>query len=306
VRPADLEAIHENEERLCYFSDVNWDDLRLLLAATRSATLSEAARSLGITQTTVSRRLVALEEQLGVRLVSRTSQGVAVTDVGRTVAAAAEDIELRVAALDRALLNRDDALEGRLRVTTIDMVAHYDAALFSSFTARYPGIELEVTASLSNRNLGRNEADVAIRWTNNPPAPLVGRRIGPVEYAVYGSRALVEEVGEDAALDAYPWVAWLRELDAVVTAPWMRDCTPPHRVVARYDTALALHAACRAGIGVAFMPCRYAGPELVCLRPTEPEFQYGLWLLVHPDARAAARVRAFLDHVVEYFKPHSG
>ncbi len=89
---------------------------------------------------------------------------------------------------------------------------------------------------------------------------------------------------------------------ASATRKQRRGRTPPHRVVGRYDTALALHAAVRAGIGLAFMPCMYAGADLVCLRPTEPEFQYGMWLLVHPDARAAARVRAFLDHALEYFE----
>lgn len=281
---------------------MNWDDLRFLLAIDRASTLTEAAKSLGVTQTTVTRRLGALEEQLGVRLASRTSQGIVVTDVGHTVAAAATDIEERLAALDRMLLSRDDTLAGRLRVATIDMVAHYDAALFRSFNARYPGITLELSTGLDNRDLGRDEADVAIRWTNHPSKPLVGRRIGPVPYALYASQALVERIGADAPPAAFPWLAWMRELDTVVTAPWMRDRTPQDRVVGRYDSALSLHAAVRAGLGIAFIPCMYAGVDLVCLRPPEPGFEYDVWLLVHPEARSAARVRAFLDHTVEYYK----
>lgn len=280
---------------------MNWDDLRFLLAVVESSTLTEAAKALGVTQTTVTRRLTALEEQLGVRLVSRTSHGVVVTDEGRTVAAAARDVQARLTALDRSLLGRDDALEGRLRVTTIDMVAHYDAPLFQSFLQRYPDIELEVFTGLDNHDLSRDEADVAIRWTHHPQEPLVGRRIGPVPYALYGSPELVERIGADAPLEDFPWVAWRRELDHVITATWMRQQTPNHRVVARYDTALSLHAGVRSGLGIAFLPCMYAEPDLVCLRPHAPEFTYDVWLLVHPEARAAARVRAFLDHAVGYY-----
>ena len=281
---------------------MNWDDLRFLLAIVRASTLTEAAKSLGVTQTTVTRRLTALEERVGVRLVSRTSQGIVVTEHGRAVASAATDIEERVAELDRMLLGRDDTLEGRLRVATVDMVAHYDVALFRSFNERYPGVTLEITTGLDNRDLGRDEADVAIRWTNNPSKPLVGRRIGPVPFALFANKALVERIGADAPLEAFPWLAWMRELDTVVTSPWMRDQTPEHRVVGRYNSALSLHAAVRGGLGIAFMPCMYAGPDLVCLRPTQPGFEYDVWLLVHPEARSAARVRAFLDHTTDYYK----
>jgi len=281
---------------------MNWDDLRFLLAIVRAPTLTEAAKSLGVTQTTVTRRLTVLEEQLGVRLVSRTSQGIVVTDLGHAVASAATDIEERVAALDRMLLSRDDSLDGRLRVATVDMVAHYDAALFHSFNERYPGITLELSTGIDTRDLGRDEADIAIRWTNNPSEPLVGRRIGPVPYAIFASQDLVDRVGADAPLEAFPWLAWMSNLDAVITAPWMREHTPKDRIVGRYDSALSLHAAVRAGLGAAFMPCMYAGEDLVCLRPTEPRFEYDVWLLVHPEARAAARVRAFLDHASDYYK----
>jgi DNA-binding transcriptional LysR family regulator len=303
VRALGRGASHENAERFCYFSGVNWDDLRVLLAVVESSTLTEAAKSLGVTQTTVTRRLTALEEHLGMRLVSRTSHGVVVTEEGRTVAAAARDVHGRIAALDRTLLGRDDALGGRLRVTTVDMVGHYDAPMFQSFLQRYPEVELELFTGLDNRDLARDEADVAIRWTHHPPEPLVGRRIGRVPYALYGSRSLVEAVGVDAAPRAFPWLAWRKELaEAVITAGWMHEQTPTDRVVARYDTALSLHAGVRAGLGVAFLPCMYAERDLVCLQPHQRGFTYDVWLLVHPEAAAAARVRAFLDHAVGYYE----
>jgi DNA-binding transcriptional LysR family regulator len=308
-------AIRKNWGPFCYFSTVNWDDLRFLLAVTRASTLSEAALALGVTQTTVTRRLTALEEQVGARLVVRTSHGIVVTDTGRTVARAAAEVEGRLATLDQQITARDDALEGPLRIATIDMVAHYDAELFASFRARYPGVDVTVFTGYERRNLGRDAADIAIRWTNDPPETLVGRRMGTASFALHAGRQLVERIGEDVSLADVsladlpladlPWLGWIPAMRAEITEAWMRQHVPDARIVARYDSAIALHAAIRAGLGVAFMPCAYAAqdPTLVRLRPPERGFDYDVWLLLHAQARYAARVRAFADHAASYFGP---
>lgn len=282
---------------------MNWDDLRFLLATTRASTLSEAANVLGVTQTTVTRRLAALEEQVGARLIVRTSHGIVVTDTGRTVARAAEEVEGRLATLDQQITARDDALQGPLRIATLDMVAHYDTELFASFQARFPGIDITVFTGHERRNLGRDAADIAIRWTNDPPEALVGRRMGTATFALHAGRRLVERIGEDVPLTDLPWLGWIPAIRAELTEAWMRQHVPHAQVVGRYDSAIALHAAIRAGLGVAFMPCAYAAQDstLIRLRPPEPGFDYAVWLLLHAQARYAARVRAFADHAANYF-----
>lgn len=282
---------------------MNWDDLRFLLAVARATTLSEAAKTLGVTQTTVTRRLAALEEQVGARLIVRTSHGIVVTDTGRTVAEAAMEVEARLATLDQEITARDDALQGPLRIATIDMVAHYDAGLFVSFRERYPGVDLTVFTGYERRNLGRDAADVAIRWTNEPPEALVGRRVATAMFALHAGRRLLDRVGDDVPIADLPWLGWIPAMGARVTEAWMREHVPDARVVGGYDSAIALHAAIRAGLGVGFMPCAYAAhdPELVRLRPPEPGFNFDLWLLLHAQARYAARVRAFADHAAQYF-----
>lgn len=284
---------------------MDWDDLRFLLAVTRASTLSEAAKALGVTQTTVTRRLTSLEEQVGARLVVRTSHGIVVTDTGRIVAHAAEEVEGRLATLDQQITARDDALEGPLRIATIDMVAHYDAELFASFRARFPGVEVTVFTGYERRNLGRDAADIAIRWTNDPPESLVGRRMGTATFALHAGQSLLDRIGEDVPLAELPWLAWIPAMRAAITEAWMQQHVPDAQVVARYDSAVALHAAIRAGLGVGFMPCAYAArdPAFVRLRPPERGFDYEVWLMLHAQARYAARVRAFADHAAEYFGP---
>ncbi len=287
---------------------LDWDDLRVFLAVARSRTLSGAARKLGVNQTTVTRRLEALEAKLGVRLFDRSPGGVNPTSAATEVVTVAERVEESVASIERQLIGQDTRLTGELRVTTIDMCAYYDVELFETFAKRYPEIELELSVGYFPRNLTRREADIAIRWTDKPPEHLVGHRVASAEYAVYAANSLLANYSDLTPLSELPWVDWDIANNARVTALWMRDHIPETQVVCRYDMALALHAAIRVGMGVGFMPCAYgdADPLLQRIRPVEPGFGIDIWLLTHPDLRSTARVRAFMEHAAAYFALHQG
>ena len=282
---------------------LDWDNLRVFLAVARSRTLSGAARKLGVNQTTVTRRLDALEARLGARLFDRSQTGVKPTPAAAEVVAVAERVEENVASIERQIAGQDMRLTGELRVTTIDMCAYYDVELFETFSRRFPEIELEVSVGYFPRNLTRREADVAIRWTDKPPEHLVGHQVASAEYAIYAAKSLLENHSDRAPLDELPWIDWDIANNARLTALWMRKHIPPTQVVCRYDMALGLHAAIRSGIGVGFMPCAYgdADPLLKRIRPVEPDFGIGIWLLTHPDLRSTARVRAFMEHASNYF-----
>ncbi len=285
---------------------LDWDDLRVFLAVARSPTLSAAARKLGVNQTTVTRRLEALEARLGARLFDRSPGGISPTGAATEVLAVAERVEDNVASIERQLVGQDMRLTGELRVTTIDMCAYYDVSLFETFAMRYPEIELELSVGYFPRNLTRREADVAIRWTDKPPEHLVGHRVATAEYAIYAAKSLLEKFSDQTELGEFPWIDWDIANNARVTALWMRDNIPSTQVVCRYDMALALHAAIRSGMGVGFMPCAYGDvdPLLQRIRPVQPEFGIDIWLLTHPDLRSTARVRAFMEHAATYFADH--
>jgi DNA-binding transcriptional LysR family regulator len=284
--------------------DMDWDHLRFFLAAARSKTLSGAARQLGVNQTTVTRRLESLEGELGVRLFDRAPGGIVTTQAGADILRVAERLEDDVATLERQVLGRDARLTGQLRVTTIDLVAWFEPELFESFAQRYPGVDLELAVGDSPRNLTRREADVAIRWTDAPPEHLVGHRVVRAEYALYAAVPLLERFPRGSELHDYPWLAWDATADARRTAAWMRQHVPQAKIVCRYDMAVAMYAAVKAGMGVSFLPCAYADPDpaLERLRTVEPGFGMDVWVLTHPDLRGSARIRAFMAHASAYFE----
>lgn len=281
---------------------MKWDDLHIVLAVSRSRTMTEAAARLGVDQTTISRRLRLLEESLGTSLVTRRRDGFDMTEVGESVALSGEAVETIVHDLERQLLGVDTTLAGRLRVTTMDVMTQYHADLFTSFAQRYPTVELEIEATSNRRALTRREADVAIRWIEEPDEGLFGRKLARAEFALYASEELHRSVGS-SDLSKYPWLAFTAASKALLTEQFMKEHVPQATIVCRYEDSMSLHAAIRGGAGVGFIPCAFADPDpgLVRLRDVEPDFGYDIWCLTHPDLSTTRRVRSFIAHAAEYF-----
>jgi DNA-binding transcriptional LysR family regulator len=278
---------------------LDWDDLRVALAVARAGSLSGAARSLGVNHTTVSRRLSATEERVGVRLFERMAGAWAPTEAGDALVRAAERMEEEVATASRQVLGRDARLQGQVRVAVSDIWALFLMPVFEAFSRRYPEIELELVAANTNSSLTRREADVAIRVTDRPDEPLVGRRLSRIASAVYGSRSYLERHPVDQAVCGHRWVGWDTALPIGDFQTWLRAVDPEAVVSCRVNTGEMMLGAVRAGLGLARMICApaEADPELV--RVSEPELGRSLWLLTHEDLRRTARIRAFLDFTAE-------
>jgi DNA-binding transcriptional LysR family regulator len=284
---------------------MKWDDLRIFLTVARSRSLSEAAVTLDVNQSTVSRRLTNLERHLKPQLLERTSSGPVLTESGNDLLPMAQKVEDEFFQIDRQVTGRDMRLSGRLRITCIDMlVDRLLAPHLAAFTEQHPDIELELLTAFRPLDLMRREADVAIRASDGPPQALVGRRMFDFNLAVYASSKLAAEIGENADPSQLEWIG-------------LHDVENNNRVVkTRFPTANICHwvdglfmqnALVREGIGVAALPCYWADsdPNLIRVYP-EPYAPNGLgfWVLIHPDIRRTARVRAFVDFVTGALKDH--
>lgn len=288
---------------------MDWDDLRYALAVARAGTLSGAAEALGVSHTTVGRRLRALEERLGVRLFDATPEGFRPTAAGGDLVAVAERMEADTLSLEGRVLGRDERLSGPLRVSTMELVFRAFRETFTSFTGRYPGVALTVTASDDEVSLARREADVVVRLTARPPEQLVGRRVGRMQFVAYAARSLVARVGEGAPLGAYPWIHWDERLDMGWLDAWLAQHAPGATVAMRVDvSAAAMHELIAAGAGVQFLACIEgdADPSLVRVGPVDPYASRDLWVLTLPELRDTPRVRAFTDHMAERLRATLG
>jgi len=291
-----IEFVHE----MCRNAEMDWDDLRYVLALSRQRTLSLAASDLSVSHTTVGRRLRTIEEALGVRLFDRTPDEYTPTPAGQDIIEVAERMESELHALAGRVAGRDSRLSGSLRVSTMDMLFRRYHATFASFTQRYPSVELTLSSTDTEVSLLKREADVALRLTNTPPEYVVGRKVGRAEFAVFASKRLVERIGAGESYEAFPWIHWDTRLNMRWLDEWLAAHAPGARIAMRIDvSSLVLRDVIAAGIGVHFLSCDEgdADPELVRIGPTEPAFGRDVWLLTLPELRHASRVRAFMDHV---------
>jgi DNA-binding transcriptional LysR family regulator len=276
---------------------MDWDDLRLVLAVTKEGTLSGAARSLGVTHSTVFRRLGAIETDLGVRLFERFRDGYSATTAGESVAALAGRFADEFVALERRLSGQDLRPSGTVRITTTDTICTLLMRHLPRLRAKYPEIRLEITISNAMANLTRREADIAVRPVPEPAETLVGRRIANIAHAIYGSP---DYLSRRADRSDYEWIGLDDAMATTVIGRWLRQNVEDARIVLRVDALPALKDAACAGMGMALLPCYVGDPE-PCLQRVRSvgvaEARSTLWLLTHNDLKRVARIQAVMGHL---------
>ncbi len=281
-------------------SPLDWDTLRLFLAATRARSLTGAARALGLDQSTASRRLAALEKSLGVRLFDRVPGGLELTPTGQEVLPVAEAAEAQVLEFVRTSAGADVALKGTVRVAVPEAI---DSELLvpelGRFYERYPQVVLEVVASPFLANLARREADLALRFVRPEGGEWVALKAANLESGVWGTRALVARGVAKA-----PWVTWDEASAQGEEARWMARHIPVANVRLRTNRVEALVAAAREGLGLAILPDALARRAGGLARLEQPHAlpAAALWLVGHPSLLKVPRVRAVWDWVLETSK----
>src|SRR5689334_7932672 len=144
---------------------LDWTDLRYFLAAAREGSTLAAARKLRVNQSTVHRRLAALEKALGCSLVERHPTGYRLTVLGNQLRSYAERVEDDIGALQRHVAASDRGMIGRIRMTCSTAVGHrlMKSGLLDAFSKRHPGLKVELVMTERLLSLAAGDADVAIR-----------------------------------------------------------------------------------------------------------------------------------------------
>jgi DNA-binding transcriptional LysR family regulator len=275
-------------------------DLPLILALSRERTLAGAAERLQVDLSTVFRRLNALETRLRVRLFDRSARGYQLTPAGELAAGAAERVETELLSLDREISGRDQQLSGVLRVTASETLSHAVLPrLFAQFHALHPRIQ--VVLSIDNRmlDLGRREADVALRVRRPADPSLFGRRLTGIAWAFYGPReggANLRREGGSFNFARHAVIGW-EEPGRIIASDWIAANVSPDRITYRSNSLVNQLMAIRAGIGIALLPCYLADSDDSVRRVSVvlPDLASELWIVTHQDLRNTARIRAFLS-----------
>ena len=284
----------------------DWDDLRHFLAVARHGSTLAAAKALGVNQSTVQRRLAELERRIGRPLVIRHPTGYRLTELGEALRPEAEAVENAVIAFERRLAAAGQEITGTLRVTCPEplVIRMTASTLVDRFYERYPGLRVEFVMSDRYLDLGKGEADVAIRAGEQIEPTLVGRKISDSPWGVYASRGYVARHGRPesvADLDQHAVVGFDGALNDHRAARWLRKVAPDARIAARNNSIPGLIYAVKSGVGLATLPIALGDREsdLVRVLGPLPDLATHWYLLTHPDLRKTPRVSAFFDFIVE-------
>lgn len=285
---------------------LDWDDVRHLLAVKRGGTLAAAARSIRTNATTVGRRITLLEERLGARLFDRTIHGWTPTEACERLFPHAERMEREALAIARITAADDPKLSGVVHITTTEAIAtHYLMPHLPRLRAMHPGIDLVLSCSERRFDLGRREADVALRLARPLEPDLVTRRLMRVELAMHTSADYLERRGApaDGSFEGHDIVAFM---EAPATRPendWLATNCPGARVVLRSNNVGTLVEAIRDGLGMGLVPRVIAerDPQFVPLDTPHPPPPREVWIAYHVDIEPSPRVRAVIDFLVDVF-----
>ena len=278
---------------------MEWSDLRLFLAIARTGTLGAAAKSVGLTQPTMGRRLKALEQALGQSLFQRTPDGFVLTEEGQAIRHHAERMEEEALAVARITAGGGAALAGQIRIASSDWFgAHVLAPILAAFSRAHPGISIELLTDQRRISLARREADLAFRIAPFDEAEIVQRKALEMAYALYAPRGAALPVPGDGS--GFALVTLDEAYADLPDMAWLRQVLPQARIAFRSNNRDVQAEACLAGAGLAVLP-RLLGdrvPGLVAIDLGHPPPARDVWVGYHRDLRRLTRLRALLDFVL--------
>jgi len=288
---------------------VHWDDVRLFLALCRANTVGVAARALGVDASTVSRRLVLLEESLKATLFDRGRDGIAPTKAAEDLLPVAEEIEAVIARFTSAAEGLEREISGPVRITCpADVADVIVAPVVRELQARHPALRFELEPGEAVLDLTRREADLALRTVRPSSGDLIVTRLTTMTWVVAGEPALVHALGALRRWQDAPWVGWGERLRGIGPARWYASHVGTEPVV-RSDSLAVQIATVRAGIGVALIPepssSHYGlvpvvlAPKLRASAAAWPTDE--LYLVTHRALRDVPRVHAVWSALVERF-----
>ena len=279
---------------------LQWDDLRIFLAIYRHQQLTAAGRTLGADQSTVGRRLAALEGRLDAKLFARTRDGLLPTPAAERLAARAQRMEEEAFAIDRESAGEEERLTGSVRITAPDgFAAKVLASLLAKLTRVYPQIEVELVADNRIVSLSKREADIALRVGSRPrESGVVTRKLTEYASGLYASRDYVKRRGlPKPDYRKHDCIAYELDSPPYGDVRWMAEHAKSARVAFRANTNWAILAATHEGLGFSLLPTFLVRDEtgLVEARAPRDTLVFPVWLVLHKDLQQAARVRACAD-----------
>jgi len=291
------------------------DSLRIFVITQRKGSLSAAARSLSLSPATISRRISALEEELGVQLVDRTSRNLKITEAGQAFLERAEVVLESMAEAEEAARNARQRPEGRLRIHSRTQIGlRVIAPLLPRFSQRYPDIQVEMELSEHPVNLVEQNFDVDIRTGESNDSGFVIKRLLSSDEVLVASPAFMKahpRIRHPNDLPQVRCLTYRRESEATswkyIDEQGEQQDLPIQGVLSSNNGEL-LRLAAMGGMGIALLsePTVRSNIQDGSLVRLLPEYRFavrafsnGIFAVFRQSRTLPLKVRAFVDFVAD-------
>jgi DNA-binding transcriptional LysR family regulator len=290
---------------------LDWNDLRYFLAVAEHDSTLAAGRALRVSQTTVARRIAALERAIGFPLFEKRQAGYSLTPAGEGLLDRARQVDVAASSFVEAAAAEKRDTSGTVRITTQEIFAvTLLAPMLRQLHERHPEILIELDDSQEFRDLGEGEADVALRSAVGDRGPgVVGRRICADDWTLYCSRDYAAQHGvprNRAQLKKHVFIGGGGTKLWHAYSAWLHDLGLDDRIIMHHASAMGMMSAIRSGLGIAVLPCIVADvePDLIQCLPPKDDHGRSMWLVTHERVRHTPRVRAVIDFLYERLTRH--
>ena len=288
---------------------IDLNDASLFAKVVEKGSFSAAARAFDLPVSSVSRKVARLEEQLGIRLLHRTTRKLSLTDAGRTYHSMASAALEQLQAAAAAISDLNSAPSGRIRFTTVPGIGRYAWELIEDFMVENPKVSMEIDLTETTVDMVDGGYDLALRAGSLPDSSLISKRLLQTHLQLYAAPCYLKRAGVPETLeDLAKHQCIIRGL-SVRGATWKlkngrktRDVHISGRLaVTAIETQLR---ACTRGLGVTMLPAPMctAFEERGRLQRVLPDWQgpsAGLWLVYPSRQHLSPSVRALINFLSE-------
>jgi len=293
---------------MCCYSEMsngfrNWSDVRVFLAVYRFGSTLAASKKIAMPQPTVSRRIDALEAEVGLTLFDRDTRGVTPTDYARSLFPLAEEME-RVA--NKIEEKTKELIQPRtIRITAPGYFSEQSTDILSEFVASNPGVGFEFLPSLKILDLSKGEADIAIRIARTEPdEALICRKLSTARWALFAGKDYANEFRLPESPDdlvGHRFVTFEHPDVPTDLHNWIASRVSPDQIVMSFSEPEMVQASIRAGHGLGLVNLRLASFDdglIRCFGPID-ELSRSNMMLIAPEAYRRPEVKAF----TKFFAP---
>ncbi|MEM9488222.1 MAG: LysR family transcriptional regulator [Myxococcota bacterium] len=283
----------------------DWNRARAFLVTAEEGSFSAAARALGAAQPTIGRQVAGLEEELGVTLFERIGNTLELTPAGLDLL---EHMRVMGEAATRASLaatGQSTSIDGTVCITASELIAaHILPPIIGRIRCEHPGIEIEIVASNSSRDLRRREADIAVRNFTPTQPELFARKIADRYARLYAAPAYIERIGHPSAPDDLADAAFFGfdRTDRMIEGlrPLGLNLSPKNFPIIT-DNHLVQWEMAKHGVGICIVMDEVGDPEPRVRRvlPNLAPMPVPVWLTAHRELRTARRIRVVFDLLAE-------